>query len=171
MTETSAGIRWPRLLASILICQSAGGVGAIFTNDGLKTWYPKLKKPSFQPPGSVFAPVWTTLYLLMGIAEYQVSQQAGQRAESQRLAKRAQTLFAIQLGLNTGWSFLFFKLRRPFAALIELIVLWVAIVLTIQAFARISRLAALLLVPYLLWSTFAMVLNAAIWRLNRGKNV
>jgi tryptophan-rich sensory protein len=156
-------MNWPRLIGSIAACQVAGGLGAIATRDGLKDWYPSLEKPSFNPPGSVFGPVWTTLYLMMGIAEYIVSQHDGDKEVKQQ----AQSLFALQLGMNVGWSFLFFKLRSPLAALIELIVLLGAIIATIAAFARISRLATALLVPYLLWSTFAAILNASIWRLNR----
>ncbi|HYP60302.1 MAG TPA: TspO/MBR family protein [Thermomicrobiales bacterium] len=156
-------MNWPRLIGSIAACQAAGGVGAIATSDGLKDWYPSLRKPSFNPPGSVFGPVWTTLYLLMGTAEYIVSQYDGDEA----VKRRAQSLFALQLGMNVGWSFLFFKLKSPLAALIELIALLGAIIATIAAFARISRLAAALLIPYLLWSTFAAILNASIWRLNR----
>jgi tryptophan-rich sensory protein len=162
-----AKVHWPRLVGSILVCQAAGGLGAVATADGLKQWYPALRKPSFTPPGGVFAPVWTTLYLLMGIAEYLLSRQADAGPESRRLARRAQSLFALQLGLNLAWSFLFFKVRAPLGALIELVVLWVAILLTILSFARLSRTAALLLVPYLAWSTFAAVLNGAIWWLNR----
>jgi tryptophan-rich sensory protein len=162
-------VRWPRLIGAILLCQGAGGIGALFTNDGLKTWYPRLKKPSFTPPSGVFGPVWTTLYALMGIAAYLVSSRDEENPEARQAVRRAEGIFALQLGLNVGWSFLFFKLRAPFAALIELLLLLGAIVLTIVAFARLSRIAALLLVPYLLWSAFAAVLNGTIWRLNRDR--
>jgi tryptophan-rich sensory protein len=127
-------------------------------------WFKTLKKPGFAPPGSLFGPVWTTLYLLMGVAHYLVTTQ-----DAEPEAKRAaQILYGLQLGLNALWSFLFFGRRNPFAAFIEILLLWTAIVMTIVAFARISRPAALLLVPYLLWTTFATVLNGAIWRLNPG---
>jgi benzodiazapine receptor len=154
---------WLRLLGAIVLCQGAGALGAAFTARGLQQWYPALKNP----PNRVFGPVWTTLYLLMGIAEYLVTLQPAARPETRRLARRAHALFALQLGLNTGWLFVFFALRAPLAALVVLLALWGTIVLTILAFARLSRLAALLLVPYLLWSTFAAVLNGAIWWLNR----
>ena len=160
-------VRWPRLLGLIGLCAGAGALGAVFTNQGVTEWYPTLKKPSFTPPSSVFGPVWTTLYLLMGIAAYLVAQEADTHPRYQEIAQRARTLFALQLGLNVGWSFLFFTLRLPFVALVELIALWIAIALTIQTFARISRVAALLLVPYLLWTTFAAALNGTIWWLNR----
>ncbi|MCC6790521.1 MAG: tryptophan-rich sensory protein [Thermomicrobiales bacterium] len=161
-------IRWPRLLGSILVCLGAGGIGSVFTNDGLQVWYRTLQKPSFNPPGGVFAPVWTTLYILMAMAEYLVSQQS---EEQPAAVRRAERIFALQLGLNTGWSFLFFKLRSPLAALIELVLLWLAIVATIRAFSGISRPAALLMAPYLLWTTFAGVLNASIWWLNRSNRL
>lgn len=158
---------WLQLLGAIVLCQGAGALGAAFTAQGLQQWYPALKKPSFNPPNRLFGPIWTTLYLLMGIAEYLVARQAEDQPGTRHLVRRAQALFALQLGLNTAWSFVFFRLRAPLAALAELLGLWVAIVLTIRAFARLSRPAALLLFPYLLWSTFAAILNGAIWWLNR----
>lgn len=124
-----------------------------------------MEKPAFSPPKAIFGPVWTALYLLMGAAHYLVGQQEA-APSSQRAARN---LYGLQLTLNAFWSILFFARRAPGAALVEivLLLLWVAIVLTIFAFARISRVAALLLVPYFLWTTFATALNAAIWRLNR----
>ena len=162
-------IRWWRLLGAILLCQGAGGLGALCTSAGLRQWYPRLKKPAFTPPNGVFGPVWTTLYGLMGLALYLAERAAAARPQAHQLARRAGTLFALQLGLNVGWSFLFFARRAPLAALVELLALWGAIVLTIRTFARLSRVAAALLVPYLLWSTFAAALNGAIWWLNRDK--
>ncbi len=105
--------------------------------------------------------MWTLLYLLMGIADYIVSRQGDTEA-----ATNARTIYRVQLVLNSAWSVLFFGLRSPLAALVEIVFLWVAIVATILAFARVSKVAALLLVPYLLWTTFAAVLNTAIWRKN-----
>ncbi len=166
--ERADAIRWPRLIVSILVCLSAGGLGSIPTARALKEWYPSLEKPSFNPPNGIFGPVWTTLYLLMGIAAYLVSEE-GDDKRSAEMVRRAESLFAVQLGLNTVWSFLFFGLRSPLAALIELAALWAAIVMTIRSFARISRPAALLLIPYLAWTSFAAVLNASIWWLNRSK--
>lgn len=153
----------PRLIAAISACQAAGGIGAIVTRDGLRAWYPALEKPSFNPPGWIFGPVWTLLYALMGIAFDQVSRQAGRPAE----IRLAQAVFGVQLALNTLWSVLFFGARSPLAALIELILLWIAVLATVVAFARVSKLAAALLLPYLLWVTFAGLLNASIWKLNR----
>jgi tryptophan-rich sensory protein len=155
------GASLPLLLRSLVLPLVAGAAGSAATYPNLG-WFETLEKPAFSPPKSLFGPVWTTLYLLMGAAHYLVTTQ-----EAEPAAKRAaQNLYGLQLGLNALWSFLFFGRRNPLAALVEIVVLWTAIVLTIVAFARISRPAALLLVPYLLWTTFATVLNAAIWRLN-----
>jgi tryptophan-rich sensory protein len=153
----------PLLLRSLLLPLVAGAVGSAATYPNL-AWFDTLDKPTFSPPKAVFGPAWTTLYLLMGTAHYLVLAQ-----EAEPAAKRAaRILYGLQLGLNALWSILFFGRRAPLAALVEIVLLWVAIALTIIAFARISRGAALLLVPYLLWTTFATVLNAAIWRLNPG---
>ena len=153
----------PLLLRSLVLPLLAGAVGSAATYPNLSPWFDTLDKPAFSPPKGVFGPVWTTLYLLMGAAHYLVS-----KHEAEPAAKRAaHVLYGLQLSLNALWSILFFGRRAPLAALIEILLLWAAIVLTIVAFARISGLAALLLVPYLLWTTFATVLNAAIWRLNR----
>ena len=153
----------PLLLRSLVLPLVAGGVGSAATYPNL-AWFETLEKPAFSPPKSLFGPVWTTLYLMMGAAHYLVTAK-----EADPAARRAaHILYGLQLGLNALWSFLFFGRRNPFAAFIEILLLWAAIVMTIVAFARISRLAALLLVPYLAWTTFATVLNAAIWRLNSG---
>lgn len=153
----------PLLIRSLVLPLVAGAVGSAATSPNL-AWFETLKKPAFSPPNSLFGPVWTTLYLMMGAAHFLVTTQ-----ESEPAAHRAaQSLYGLQLSLNTMWSFLFFGRRNPFAALIEILLLWAALVMTIFAFARISRPAALLLVPYLLWTTFATVLNAATWRLNSG---
>lgn len=151
----------PRLLRVLLWPAGAAAIGSAATLSSVETWYQKLDKPSFNPPRWVFGPAWTTLYLLMGVADYLVSRQ-GTTDE----VRNARTLYRVQLGLNAGWSLIFFGLRSPSAALIEIALLWVAIVATIIAYARISKLAAALLIPYLAWTTFAAVLNAAIWRKN-----
>jgi benzodiazapine receptor len=151
----------PLVLRSLVLPLVAGAIGSAATYPNLN-WFDGLKQPAFSPPKAVFGPAWTTLYLLMGAAHYLVQKQEAQPAAT----RAAQILYGLQLGLNALWSILFFGRRAPGAALVEIGLLWVAIVLTIVAFARISRVAALLLVPYLLWTTFAVVLNAAIWRLN-----
>jgi benzodiazapine receptor len=154
--------RVPALIAAILLCEAAGGIGALAVNSSLNTWYRELRKPAFNPPGSAFGPVWTLLYASMGVAAYIAST----NGTDQRARRTAQGLFAAQLTLNAGWSLIFFGRREPRNAFLEIILLWMAIVLTTVAFFRISRLAGALLLPYLAWTTFAAVLNFSIWRLN-----
>ena len=155
--------RLPLFLKSLVLPAIAAGVGSAATARSVKSpWYKSLDKPSWNPPGSAFGPVWTVLYVLMGIADYVVASE-GKGEE----AANARRIYKIQLGLNSLWSVLFFGVRSPGLALIEIPVLWVAIALTIKEFWKISRFAALILVPYLLWTTFATALNAAIWWKNR----
>ena len=162
-TENSAWLKdLPRFGGALLLPLLAGGASGVATSRSVVTWYPTLKKPAFNPPNWIFGPVWTTLYLLMGVAHYLVLREQAEPG----VARLARIFYGLQLVLNTLWSLLFFGRRSPLAALIEIVFLWGAIVLTILTFARISRKAALLLLPYLLWVTFAAVLNAAIWRLN-----
>lgn len=150
------------LIVSTGICLLVGLSGAIVTATSVREWYPHIEKPSWTPPGAVFGPVWTVLYLLMGVSAWLIWRHA---AEIQR--RRALWIFAIQLALNSIWSFVFFGLRNPGWAALEIVLLWSAIVATLVAFARISRVAAGLLVPYLLWVSFAAALNLSIWSLNR----
>lgn len=148
---------WLPLLGWLVLCQLVGIVAGIFTTPG-SPWFAALNKPSWNPPNWVFAPVWTTLYALMGIAVWRVW-----RLGSHPGAVR---LFLVQLALNFAWSFLFFNAEAPAIAFAELLVLWVAIVATVLAFRRADAVAAALLLPYLAWTTFAAFLNAAIVRLN-----
>ncbi len=150
------------LFSSIIICQLAGFIGSIFTASSIPTWYANINKPSFNPPNWVFAPVWTTLYLLMGISLFLVLREG----LNEKDIKIAIAVFAFQLVLNSLWSFLFFGLRSPFAAFNEIIVLWIVILVSIILFFRISPVAGALLIPYILWVSFASVLNFSIWRLN-----
>lgn len=152
---------WLALAAWILLCQAVGIIGALATDSGASPWYQALAKPSWNPPSSVFAPVWTTLYALMGIAAWLVWREGGWRRQSGALG-----MFLVQLALNFAWSFLFFGAHALGASLIEIAVLWVAIALTIARFHRVSTVAAWLLVPYLAWVTFATALTAAIVSLN-----
>jgi len=149
---------WIKLIISIVICQLAGAVGALFTADSVGTWYLTLNKPSFNPPSWIFGPVWTTLYILMGIALYIVWKNKN--------SGFAIPVFVIQLVLNSLWSFLFFGMKNIQFAFIEIIFLWVSILLCIILFYRISKPAAYLLVPYILWVSFASVLNYELMRLN-----
>jgi len=160
--KRSTGLQFAQLIIGIAICLLAGFIGSLFTRPAIPGWYATLNKPSFTPPSSVFGPVWTCLYLLMGIALFLVW-----RAEKNTpWRKGAVAVFALQLALNTLWSILFFGLRSPLAGLADIICLWAAIMVTILLFSRISKLAAVLLVPYLLWVGFAAVLNASIHLLN-----
>ncbi len=147
--------------AWVLATFAAGAVGSVFTAQSVSTWYAALAKPDWTPPGWLFSPVWITLYAMMALAAWLVWRQGGFRPAAGALA-----LYLVQLGLNATWSGLFFGLRSPGLAFAELILLWVAIGLTAVAFWRHSRWAALLLVPYLVWTTFAGALNLAVWRMN-----
>lgn len=149
------------LLAFVAVCFAAAGLGSLFTTPQVAPggWYDSLDKPFFTPPGWLFGPVWTVLYLAMAVSGWLVWRRQG-------FSGAAMSLFFVQLALNLGWSIVFFGLRAPALGLVEITVLWVAILLTILAFRGISRPAALLLVPYLAWVTFATLLNAGIWWLN-----
>lgn len=151
-----------KLIGSIVICQLAGIIGAVFTGPAIQSWYITLNKPSFNPPNWVFGPVWTILYLLMGISLFLV----WKKYSGDQGIKIALAIFFFQLILNTTWSILFFGMRNPMAGLIEIVVLWIAILLTILSFYKISITASMLLIPYILWVSFASVLNFYLWRLN-----
>lgn len=150
-----------KLIVSILICLSAGFVGSIFTTPSIPTWYAGLNKPFFNPPNWIFAPVWTTLFVLMGISLSLVWRKVNLKNNLKPFL-----VFGFQLLLNTFWSILFFGLKTPTLALVEIIVLWLAILKTILAFKKISKSASYLLYPYLVWVTFATVLNFATVLLN-----
>ena len=152
-----------RLLISLVAPLLVGGLSGLATARSVTTWYPALRKPPFNPPSWVFGPVWTALYLLMGIALYLVWREGWQRPE----VRAAMVLFAVQLALNGVWSLLFFGMRSPALALADVVLLWVAIVATTVAFWRVGTTAGALLLPYLAWVTFAAVLNASLWWLNR----
>jgi len=152
-----------RLITSIVICLTAGALGSFFTTPAISTWYATLIKPSIAPPNWVFFPVWTALFIMMGISLFLVWKKGFQ----DHLVKAALSVFAIQLILNILWSAAFFGLRSPLAGLIEIIILWVAILAMILRFMRISKVAGLLLIPYIIWVTFAAMINFLIWSLNR----
>ena len=160
MTATT---RWIGLAIFIGVCLGAGGLGAIATTPEIDGWYRTLAKPTWNPPDSVFGPVWTTLFILMAIAAWLVWQREGFKA-----AALPMTLFGVQLVLNVSWSWVFFGMHQPGWAFVEIVILWLAIVATTAAFFRRSQIAGCLLVPYLGWVSFAAVLNFTIWRLNTG---
>lgn len=149
-------IKLRQLVLAVLICEGAGLVGSVFTFDSIKSWYPTLVKPWFNPPSWVFGPVWTGLYFLMGISLYLIWK--GKR--------KPLKWFWIQLGLNSLWSVIFFGLHQPLLALGEIGLLWMSIFLTIREFKRVDKRAALLLLPYLAWVSFATVLNFSLVVLN-----
>lgn len=151
-----------KLLISIVVCEGAGLAGGIFTAGAISTWYATLQKPSFTPPNWLFAPAWITLYSLMAIAAFIVWRKG---MGNQRVAA-ALSYFLAQLVLNTLWSFAFFGLKSPFAGVAVIVGLWVAILITIVKFSRVSKVAGILMLPYILWVSFAVALNISIWILN-----
>jgi translocator protein len=146
------------LVAFIVICFAAAAAGGTATYPRIESWYATLSKPSWTPPGWAFGPVWSLLYTCMAIAAWLVWRQTGARGPL--------LLFAVQLGLNVAWSWLFFGLKSPVLGFADIILLCVAIAATLVAFWRRSTAAGLLFVPYLAWVTFAAVLNYSIWQLN-----
>jgi translocator protein len=150
------------LVVFVVACFSAALIGSVFTSSSIPVWYETLLKPSFSPPNWLFGPVWTVLYLSMAVAGWLVWQQRGRNPT----IALPLALFGIQLVLNILWSVLFFGLQAPGTALVEIIVLWAAILATLLSFWRVSKGAGWLLGPYLAWVTFAAVLNFEIWRLN-----
>jgi len=154
------------LVACIAACEGAGILGSFSTVKAIPSWYRNLKKPSFNPPEWLFGPAWTTLYLLMGISLFLVLQEGfGQSWVQISLA-----IFATQLALNVAWSIIFFGRQSLKGAFIEILALWAAILASIISFTQVSTWAALLLVPYLLWTSFAAVLNYSLMKLNRNRN-
>jgi len=151
-----------RLAAAVLVCELAGVVGSFFAMAAISTWYASLNKPWFAPPNWLFGPAWVALYAMMGAALYIVWERAG-RSKRGFVPLMA---FVVQLALNTLWSILFFGLRSPAAAFAEIVVLWAAIAYTILKFKEIDKRAAYLLLPYIVWVSFAAVLNYYVWILN-----
>jgi benzodiazapine receptor len=144
-----------------LLCFAVAGIGSWFTTASLNEWYPDLRKSTLTPPGWIFGPVWSVLYLMMAVAAWLVWLRRDCSG-----ARAALIIFVLQLAINAAWSALFFGLRSPLAGMLDIAALWCAIVATVIVFAKINRPAAWLLAPYLGWVTFAGYLNAAIWLLN-----
>lgn len=153
-----------RIALVVLTCLTVGYLSGIVTRDSITTWYPTLIKPVFNPPNWIFGPVWTVLYIMMGVAGGMVWNRID---SNEALVKKAFKFFIIQLALNALWSYLFFGLHNPLLALIEIVLLWLMILETHNQFKKIDKTAALLMIPYLAWVTFATVLNASIWWLNK----
>lgn len=152
-----------KLIIAVVVSELAGVIGAVFTTPAIRSgWYAGIVKPALNPPAWVFAPVWTTLFALMGIAAFLV----WKRGLGYPGVKRALIIFDVQLILNVLWSVIFFGLHNPGAAFAEIIILLLSIFVTMIVFAKISRLAVWFLVPYILWVSFATYLNYSIWVLN-----
>lgn len=155
-------IKYPwKLFASIIITLSAGFLGSFFTGPAVKTWYLLINRPSWNPPAWLFAPVWTTLFILMGVSLYLVWSQ-----KMNAKTRLALNIFTVQLILNIFWSVIFFGMGNFWLAFAEIVVLWIFILLTIIYFRRINKTAGWLLVPYILWVSFASFLNFTIASLN-----
>jgi len=150
------------LVLLVTFCEMAGVVGAFFTTSSIPTWYAGIRKPEIAPPNWVFAPVWTTLYALMGVSLFLV----GSKTFGKGSGRSAIAVFVTQLMLNVLWSYLFFGLQSPFLGAVEITILWFAIAVTVVLFSRISRTAGLILLPYLGWVTLAGYLNYMIFILN-----
>lgn len=151
-----------KLLLTITVSLLAGVIGSLFTTPAIQGWYATLIKPEFNPPSWIFAPVWTILYIMMGVAAFLVWKQGREL----RNVVLPLGIFTVQLILNALWSIIFFGIRDPKLAFIEILLLWLAILATIITFRKVSRPAGWLLVPYLLWVSFASYLTFTIWMLN-----
>jgi translocator protein len=156
--------KYLRIFYCVAICLTIGFLSGKITQSSIVSWYPYLKKPFFNPPNWLFAPVWTLLYVFMGIAAGRIWNLWDTRDKQ---IKNALILFTIQLALNALWSFLFFGLKNPFLALVEIVLLLLFIWECIVAFKKIDKLSSQLFYPYLAWVSFASLLNASIWWLNR----
>lgn len=150
-----------KLIVSVSIPLLVGGLSGFFTADAIPNWYSTLNKPSFNPPNWIFGPVWTTLYVLMGVSFYMIW-----ITPAEKYKRRGMQVYGMQLFLNFCWSIVFFYLQKPDLALIEIVTLWVAILWMISLFKKVKPIAGYLQIPYLLWVSFATVLNFAIWWLN-----
>ena len=154
-----------KIIVVVIVCLAVSYFSGAVTREAITDWYPTLIKPSFNPPNWIFFPVWTALYIMMGIAAGLVWNKIEVQKE---VVKKALLFFAIQLGLNALWSYLFFGLHNPMLAGLEIIVLWLMIYETYVQFSKINKIAGFLFIPYIAWVSFAAILNLSIWWLNRG---
>ncbi len=150
------------LVVSVAICLGCAGIGSLLTLPSISTWYKTIRKPRWNPPNWLFGPVWTLLYLCMAVAAWLVWRQSESRSVGLAL-----TLFGIQLALNLAWSAFFFHYHQIGAAVVDVVLLWIFILATTLEFAKVAPAASWLMVPYLAWVTFASILNATVWSLNR----
>ena len=153
---------WRKLVFAEVLCLGTGVLGSVFTANSVVSWYPTINKPSWNPPAWVFGPVWTTLFLMMGVAFYRllIKKQTKKTME-------AINVFSVQLGLNILWSILFFGIKSPWLAFVEIVVLWVAIWISLRRFWAIDRVAGWLMFPYLAWVSFASLLNLTVALINK----
>ncbi|QOG02799.1 TspO/MBR family protein [Flavobacterium sp. MDT1-60] len=156
--------KYIKIAIALLVCLAVGYSASTVTRPSVETWYPALIKPIFNPPNWIFMPMWTLLYILMAVATGLVWDKIKEQNEA---VKKALFFFIIQLTLNAIWSYLFFGLKNPLLALIEIALLWLMIYETYLKFTKINKTAGYLLIPYLAWVAFAAVLNASIWWLNK----
>ncbi len=156
-------LQFLKLIVSIILPLGLGSIAGIFTAQSIPVWYATLNRPSFNPPNWIFGPVWTTLYILMGISLFLIWKQDVGKARNLAIS-----IFLIQLLLNFGWSFIFFYFNKIGFALVEIILLWISIVIMLVLFYKIKPMAAYINLPYLLWVTFATMLNASYYFLNRS---
>jgi translocator protein len=159
--SASGNSNWIALIIAFLICFAVAGLASIATNPEIPTWYAQLRKPAWTPPRWLFGPVWTALYAAMAIAGWLVWKRAGWNGSDGAL-----WLFVVQLALNLAWSFIFFKSHNPAWAFADIVLLWLAIAATAYRFSGVSRSAAWLLAPYLIWVAYAAALNFSVWRMN-----
>lgn len=153
-----------KILVMVVTCLAIGYLSSIVTQSSVDTWYTTINKPSFTPPNWAFPVAWTTLYIFMGVAAGLVWSRIEVETETVR---KGLTYFAIQLALNALWSYLFFGLKNPLLALVEIVLLWLMIYETYAQFKKVSRYAGFLFIPYLAWVTYALALNASIWWMNK----
>lgn len=153
-----------KIAIALIVCLMVGYSSSLVTRPSVETWYPTILKPSFNPPNWIFMPVWTLLYVLMAVAAGLVWDKIKEQNEE---VKKALGFFVVQLILNAVWSYLFFGLKNPMLALIEIALLWLMIYETYLKFVKINKTAGYLLIPYMAWVSFAGILNASIWWLNR----
>ena len=156
--------KFSKIAFCVFLCVAVGFLSSLVTRDSVLTWFPTQNKPFFNPPSWVFAPVWTLLYIGMGVAAGLVWNEISTNAA---IVKKALIFFAIQLVLNAFWSYIFFGLHNPLLALVDIVLLWLFIFETYKQFKNINKLAGYLFIPYLAWVSFATLLNASIWWLNR----
>lgn len=153
-----------KIIIALIVCLAVGYSASTVTRPSVETWYPTIVKPVFNPPNWIFMPVWTLLYILMAIAAGLVWDKIKEQTEE---VKKALLFFIIQLTLNAIWSYLFFGLKNPLLALVEIALLWLMIYETYLKFIKINKIAGYLLIPYMAWVAFAGILNASIWWLNK----